>query len=429
MPARVVIGTQWGDEGKGRVADWFAAQADMVARYAGGDNAGHTVQAGGETFKLHMVPSGVLHPGVICVMGGGMVINPLRLVDELRSLEQRGVDISPDRIKLSGTAHLITAAHLALDGVHEAQRGADAIGTTRRGIGPAYTDKVARTGLRAGLMRDLEAFASHVQAHLEEKNRLLADIYGAEPVDVSASVEALLEAAYFLRPYLADVPLLVHQALAAGKTVLCEGAQGTLLDIDHGHFPYVTSSSPTIGGAITGLGIGPRFIDRVIGVAKAYTTRVGAGAFPTELHGELGNRLRGTGANSWDEFGVTTGRPRRCGWLDTVILRYAARINGLTDLVITKLDILSGFDTLAVADAYTCAGSCLTEMPVDQDTFAACQPVYEHLPGWQEDIMGISSFGDLPEAARAYVRRIEVITGVPVCQVTVGPGREHAINL
>jgi adenylosuccinate synthase len=427
MPAHVIVGAQWGDEGKGRIADWLAAGADIVARYAGGDNAGHTVRVADQTFKLHLVPSGVVHPGVRCVMGGGMAINPLKLADELRGLAVRGIDISPSRIMLAETAHLITPAHIALDGVGEARRGADAIGTTKRGIGPAYTDKAARSGLRAGLMRDSEAFADQVKAHIEEANHALAALYDAPPVDADTAAADLGEAAEFLAPYLADVPLALHRALEDGKLVLCEGAQGTLLDLDHGTYPYVTSSSSTVGGALTGLGIGPRHVERVVGVVKAYSTRVGAGPFPTELHGEMGNRLRGTGANPWDEYGTTTGRPRRCGWLDTVVVRYAARINGLTGLVITKLDVLSGFEKLPIADAYICRGEQVGELPRDAARFAACQPICETLEGWHEDIMSVRSFDALPAAAQSYVTHVEELTKMPVGLITVGPARDQTI--
>ena len=428
MPAHVIVGAQWGDEGKGRATDLFAADADIVARYAGGDNAGHTVRVEDDTFKLHLVPSGVLHPAVICVLGGGMVINPLKLVEELRRLDQRGVDIAPDRIKLARNAHLITPAHIALDGAKEAQRGDEAIGTTKRGIGPAYTDKTARAGLRTGLMSAPDAFERRIRQHLEASNLRLTTLYDADVVDIDQAASQLCEAADFLAPYLADVPLLLHQALAEGQIVLCEGAQGTLLDVDHGHYPFVTSSNPTIGGAITGLGIGPKHIDRVIGIAKAYSTRVGAGPFPTELAGPLADRLRGTGDNPWDEYGTTTGRPRRCGWLDAVVLRYAVRINGLTELVVTKLDILSGFKELKVADAYHLDHTHLIELPADQDVLARCEPHYETLPGWEADIMGVTDELGLPDNARRYVRHIEKMAGMPVSTITVGPARQQTIH-
>src|SRR5574341_872058 len=377
MPAHIIIGAQWGDEGKGRVADLLASRADLVARYAGGDNAGHTVRVGDETFRLHLVPSGALHPGVRCVLGGGMVINPLNLANELRELAERGIDISPSRIALAETAHIITPAHLALDGAGEARRGDSAIGTTRRGIGPAYTDKAARIGLRAALMRKPDEFVRRVREYTEQANRLLIEIYDSPPVNPDETADALHAAAGYLAPYLDDVPLLMHRALQANKVVVCEGAQGTMLDLDHGNYPFVTSSSATVGGAFTGLGIGPRHVERVIGIAKAYSTRVGSGPFPTELTDALGDQLRGTGANPWDEFGTTTRRPRRCGWLDTVVVRYSGRINGLTDLLVTKLDILSGFEEVKIADSYTHDGETVTEIRSDQTKLEACQPEYE----------------------------------------------------
>lgn len=428
MPAQVVLGTQWGDEGKGRVADWYAGSADIVARYAGGDNAGHTVRVGDETFKLHLVPSGVLHRNALCVMGGGMVINPTKLVSELKMLDSRGVDISPDRVKIARNAHIITPLHLALDAAKEAQRGDRAIGTTKRGIGPAYTDKISRMGLRSGVMQNPDRFRSAVLERAHIGNRFLSTLYGAATINPDTCADELAAAAEFLHHYLADVPLLLHEALVQGKNILCEGAQGTLLDIDHGHYPFVTSSSPTVGGAITGLGIGPKYIDRVTGVTKAFSTRVGAGPFPTELNDEKGDRLRGTGANPWDEFGTTTGRPRRCGWLDTVVLRYAARINGLTDIVVTKLDILSGFNDVAFADSYQLDGKAVTELPDSLKTLEACQPVLTHLPGWEEDIMDVQQLERLPAAAQAYIETIENRVGVPVKLITVGPARSQTIE-
>lgn len=428
MPAHVIVGTQWGDEGKGRVVDWFAAQSDIVARYGGGDNAGHSIHVGGEIFKLHLVPSGITYPDTICVMGNGMVVNPHTLARELRELAARGVDISPGRVLLSDAAHLILPTHIALDRAMEARRGGRAIGTTSRGIGPAYTDKAARAGLRAALLRHPGELARQARARIEQHNRVLEGAYEAQPVDAEQAIEALGEVAAFLAPYLSDTPLYLHQALAEGKTLLCEGAQATLLDLDHGDYPYVTSSSATVGGAITGLGIGPQHMARVTGVVKCFSTRVGAGPFPTELHDEMGDRLRGSGENPWDEFGTTTGRPRRCGWLDTVLVRYAARINGLTDIVITKLDVLSGIETLQVADAYRMDGTTLRELPRDLEILACCEPVYQPLPGWQEGISGARALADLPGAARQYVETVERLAGTPVSQVTVGPEREQVVE-
>lgn len=425
MPATVLIGAQWGDEGKGRIADWLARQSDVVARYAGGDNAGHTVVVGERQFKLHLVPSGVVHPGLRCILGSGMVVNPLRLVEELDMLAGQGVDIAPARIHLSARAHLITPGHLALDGAAERARGGASIGTTRRGIGPAYMDKAARTGLLAGEMRDPGTFAAKVKAALERANAILSGQYGLEPVDTEGLAQACGDAAARLAPYVTDTTTLLHDLLDAGQRLLCEGAQGTLLDLDHGHYPYVTSSSATVGGALTGLGIAPQHITRVVGVAKAYSTRVGNGPFPTELFDATGEHLRAAG----HEYGTTTGRPRRCGWLDAVALRYAARVNGFTELVVTKLDVLSGLDTLQIAVAYERDGERTTALPVFTPDFERVRPVYETLPGWAEDISAARRFDDLPPNARRYIRRIEELSGVPVSLVSVGPEREQAVRL
>ncbi len=427
MPATIVVGTQWGDEGKGKVIDWLAEDADLVARYAGGDNAGHTVTVADERYALHLVPSGILYPGKLCLMGGGMVVNPTSLLREMDDLAERGIDVSPARLKLSVNAHLIMPYHIALDGALESSRGEEAIGTTRRGIGPAYTDKSARVGLRAGLMSDPEGFAETVFQAVEDKNTTLTRVYGQEPLDAKAIAAEFHDYARRLAPHLADVSLIVNQSLDMNQSVLCEGAQGTLLDLDHGTYPFVTSSAPTAGGALTGLGFGPRHVDRVIGLVKAFTTRVGAGPFVTELLGKTGERLRGTGADPWDEFGTTTGRPRRCGWLDAVLLRYAARVNGLTHLAVTKLDILTGFETVKIAVAYDHQGERLEHMPLDRKAMANCQAIYEELPGWSEDIRGARSLDDLPAAARRYVELVEELVGVPILLVGVGPGREETI--
>jgi adenylosuccinate synthase len=427
MPATIVVGTQWGDEGKGKVIDWLAEEADLVARYAGGDNAGHTVTVAGERFALHLIPSGILYPGKLCLMGGGMVINPTSLLTEMDDLAARGVDVSPTRLKLSVGAHLILPYHIALDGAQEAGRGGEAIGTTRRGIGPAYTDKSARVGLRAGAMSDPEGFAEKVHQLVSDKNRILTSVYGQAPLDAKATAADFFDYARRLAPYLADVSLIVNQALGANKSLLCEGAQGTMLDLDRGTYPFVTSSSPIAGGALTGLGFGPSHVERVIGLVKAFTTRVGAGPFVTELLDECGEKMRGTGDQPWDEFGTTTGRPRRCGWLDAVILRYAARVNGLTHLALTKLDILSGFETIKIAVAYDYAGERLEQLPRDSTVLAACQPAYEELPGWSENIRDARTLDDLPAAARRYVERIERLSGVPIALIGVGPGREETI--
>lgn len=427
MPLNIIIGAQWGDEGKGHITDRLAHDAAIVARYSGGDNAGHTVTIAGDIFKLHLVPSGIIHPGVVCLIGNGTVVNPAVLLREMDGLAARGVDVSPSRLKISGGAHLITPAHIALDRAHEKSRGKEAIGTTMRGIGPTYTDKARREGLRAELFADTAALAEAITAHIAVKNEALVGVYGEEALDATAVAAEFATYAARLAPYLTDGPLLVDEALRRGAMVLAEGAQGTLLDIDHGTYPFVTSSSPTAGGAMTGLGVGPRVVDRVIGVAKAFTTRVGSGPFPTELDGEAAARLRGTGEKPWDEFGTTTGRPRRVGWLDLPILRHARRVNSLSDLVLTKLDILSGLAEIPVCVAYELDGRRVESFPPDLKALSRCRPIYEVVPGWAEDIMSARHPGDLPYAARRYVDFVAGAAGVPVTYVSVGPGREQFI--
>jgi adenylosuccinate synthase len=430
MSAIIVVGAQWGDEGKARVVDWLARDADLVARFNGGDNAGHTVVAEGLTLKLHLVPAGILHPTAVGLIGAGVVVNLTTLIKEMDELVSLGVDVGPSRFKISAAAHIILPSHRALDGAREEARGKGAIGTTRRGIGPAYADKAARVNLRAGDMINPEQFADHVADGVRAHNRRLEERYGVSgtisPEDAAAEY---CEYAKRLAPHLVDGTALVGEMLEAGKTVLCEGAQGLLLDLDHGSYPYVTSSSVIAGGALTGLGFGPKDVSRVVGVAKAYTTRVGAGPFPTELLDETGDRLRGTGANPWDEYGTTTGRPRRCGWLDLVILRYAARINGLDELAIVKLDVLSGLEQLKVAVAYERDGDRIAHFPAEfgLEELAKWQPVYEQVPGWIEDIMGVREFDDLPAAAQDYVTLIEEQVGVPITSISVGPERDQMI--
>jgi adenylosuccinate synthase len=425
MPAIIVVGAQWGDEGKGRVVDNLAHEVDLVARFNGGDNAGHTVIAEGHKLALHLVPSGVLYRHTICLIGAGVVANPAQLVKELDELDGLGVDVGPARIKLAAAAHVILPTHRALDGAGEAVRGATALGTTRRGIGPTYADKAARTGLRAGQMKEPELFAERVLEHVQHHNRLLEEQYGLDPLPAEEVAAEYCTYARRLQPHLVDGTVLVGEALAAGKTLLCEGAQGTLLDLDHGTYPYVTSSSTTAGGALTGLGFGPRHVSRVIGVAKAYTTRVGAGPFPTELLDAVGERIRDTGG----EYGTTTGRPRRCGWLDLPILRYAVRINGLTELALTKLDVLSGVQPLRIALAYEKEGRQTLSFPAEYGakSLAEWQPQYTELDGWSEDLRAARRRRDLPGGAQAYLTRIEEAIGVPITLVGVGPEREQAI--
>lgn len=428
MPLDIVVGTQWGDEGKGRIVDLLAREAQLVARYSGGDNAGHTVAAQGRLLRLHLIPSGILHPEAICALGAGMVVNPARLVSEIDELESLGIGASPTRLKLSSSAHILTPSHLALDGAEEAGRGSREIGTTRRGIGPAYADKAARRGLRAGAMRDPEEFGRLVEEQVRAAGRLLEHLYDLPAPDPAEARRAYAGYAERLRPHLADVGALTAQALARGENVLAEGAQGTLLDLDHGTYPFVTSSHPTAPGALLGLGVGARHLRRVIGVTKAFQTRVGAGPFPTELFGADAERLRGSGANPWDEFGTTTGRPRRCGWLDGVLLRYASRLNGLTELALTKLDVLTGLEPLRVCRSYLSSGGEAFDPPLDPEDLAACTPLYDTLPGWTETIGGTRSWGDLPPAARAYVEAVERIPGVPIRWISVGPEREQVIR-
>jgi adenylosuccinate synthase len=430
MPLDIIIGAQWGDEGKGRITDLLAERAQVVARYSGGDNAGHTVTVGRQIFKLHLLPSGVVHPHAVGVLGNGMVVNPARLLEEMDHLAQLGVDVSPARIKLSAAAHLITPAHLALDQAEEAARAGEAgkIGTTGRGIGPAYTDKNARRGLRAELMLDPERLGDRVAEHVRRANLTLEKIYGQPPLDPAPVAAEYTAHARRLAPHVTDASLYLHRRLHEGATVLAEGAQGTLLDLDHGTYPYVTSSSPTAGGAFSGLGVGPKFAGRIVGVTKAFQTRVGQGPFPTEAFGEEAERLRGTGENPWDEFGTTTGRPRRCGWLDLVLLRYAIRVNGLTELALTKLDVLSGLSTIKLCTAYTSEGKTHSELPLGPADLAPFRAVYEELPGWSEDVSGARAFGELPAAARHYVRRIEALSGVPVSLISVGPERSQIIR-
>jgi adenylosuccinate synthase len=429
MPLEIIVGAQWGDEGKGRVVDLHSTRADIVARYNGGDNAGHTVTVGSQTFKLHLVPSGIIHPHTIGVMGNGMVIHPPALLSEIEMLVAAGVPVDPHRLRISHAAHLITPAHRALDQAQEKQRGQGQIGTTGRGIGPAYTDKAARQGLRLQDMLDPGAFRDKMQAHIQSANRILTALYDAEPLDASTIAQEYAGYALQLAPYIEDIGARVWQALANGRRVLAEGAQGTLLDLDHGTYPFVTSSYPVAPGVFLGLGLGVLPVERVIGVTKAFQTRVGAGPFPTEVLEETAVRLRGTGSNPWDEFGTTTGRPRRVGWLDDVLLRYAARINGLTELIVTKLDILTGLPVVRICTAYRSGGQTFADLPLGPADLSPFEPVYEDLPGWQEDVRQARSWQDLPLQARQYLQRIESLCGVRVSQVSVGPERDQVVDI
>ena len=428
MPLDILIGAQWGDEGKGRITDLLAAQAEVVARYSGGDNAGHSVTVDGRLFKLHLIPSGILQSNARCVLGNGMVLNPGTLVEEIDSLAAAGVDASPQRLAISLGAHLITPAHRALDGAEERSRTGSALGTTGRGIGPAYADKASRLGLRAEAMQDPEAFAGLVRAHAERAARLLETFYQLPAPDPAEAARSYREFALRLRPFLADTAALLADILGAGGTILAEGAQGTLLDLDHGTYPYVTSSTATAAGALIGLGLGPRHVRRVIGVAKCFQTRVGAGPFPTELTGPTAELLRGTGSQPWDEFGTTTGRPRRVGWLDGVLLRYAARLNGLTDLAVTKLDILGHLPRLQLCTAYRRQGARHADLPGPPSRLEGFAPEYEEFGGWQQDVSGVREWAALPQEARAYLERIEALLDVPIRWISVGAERPQIVE-
>ncbi len=416
-----VLGAQWGDEGKGKVVDLLTPRFSIVARYQGGHNAGHTVYVQGRKFVLHLIPSGILHPGVTCVIGNGVVVDPNALFKELDELVSLGIDVQ-GRLFVSDKAHLILPYHRELDLLAEARRGERRIGTTSRGIGPAYEDKVGRRGVRIGDLADASddgPLAAAVRENVAARNRLV----GSAEMPWQAVLADLRRAWVRLKPLVADTSLLLHRAIQDGRRVMFEGAQGTLLDIDHGTYPFVTSSNATAGGAATGLGIGPGVIGPVLGVAKAYITRVGEGPLPSELTGEMGERLRESG----QEYGASTGRPRRCGWFDAVAVRYAVRVNGLSALAITKLDVLDGIETLQICTSYRRAGETIEVMPGDTAQLAGCEPVYESIPGWTRPTLGATRFDSLPPEAQAYVRRLESLAGVPVVLVSTGSEREHTI--
>ncbi|MFF4194160.1 adenylosuccinate synthase [Nonomuraea sp. NPDC001831] len=421
MPAAVLVGAQWGDEGKGKATDLLGGDVDYVVRYQGGNNAGHTVVIGDQKYALHLLPTGILSPDVVPVIGNGVVIDPGVLLSEIDGLAERG--ISAERLLISSNAHLIMPHHKALDKVTERYLGKAKIGTTGRGIGPAYGDKIARMGVRVQDLLDPGILAKKIEVALTEKNQVLTKVYNRRGIDPAAVLEEYLAYAERLKPHIADTSLVLSKALDEGKFVLLEGGQGTLLDIDHGTYPFVTSSSPTSGGACAGAGIPPNRLTKIIGILKAYTTRVGSGPFPTELTDETGEWLRRTGG----EYGVTTGRDRRCGWFDAVIARYATRINGITDYFLTKLDILSGLERIPVCVAYEVDGVRFDEIPMTQTDFHHAVPVYEELPGWKEDISNAKSFDDLPPNARSYVRALEEMSGAPISAIGVGPGRDQTV--
>ncbi len=421
MPATILVGTQWGDEGKGKVTDFVADHMDFVVRYQGGNNAGHTVLAGGRLLKLHLIPSGILYPHITSVIADGVVIDPRVLLEEMDTLNARGIDTS--RLVISGNAHLIMPYHLELEKVTERFLGKHALGTTKRGIGPAYADRAARIGLRVQDLYDQKIFRQKLDVVLKEKNLILTKVYGRLPLEAEGIVEDYMGYAERLEPHVADTSKVLWDALRVGKQVMLEGAQGTLLDLDHGTYPFVTSSSPVAGGALASTGLGPHEVDRVIGVTKAYVTRVGSGPFPTEDTEADGERMGERG----QEFGTTTGRKRRCGWFDAVLLRYAARLNGLTEVFLTKLDVLSGFPKVKVCTGYRAGDETYDHFPPHQSLFHAARPLYEEVEGWEEDLSEARSFEDLPKAARAYVEHITDLGGVPVTAVSVGPSREQTL--
>ncbi|MFC5747361.1 adenylosuccinate synthase [Actinomadura rugatobispora] len=423
MPAIVLVGAQWGDEGKGKATDLLGGDVDYVVRYQGGNNAGHTVVIGDKSYALHLLPSGVLSPDVVPVIGNGVVIDPAVLLQEIDGLRDRGIGC--ERLLISANANLIMPHHRALDKVTERYLGKARIGTTGRGIGPAYADKINRMGIRVQDLFDANILTQKLDLALREKNQVLTKVYNRRRIDTGPIVQEYLAYGERLRPFVADTTLVLNKALDDDKVVLLEGAQGTLLDIDHGTYPFVTSSSPTAGGACAGSGVGPTKVTKVIGIIKAYTTRVGSGPFPTELLDEQGEYLRTTGG----EYGVTTGRDRRCGWFDAVIARYATRVNGVTDYFLTKLDVLSGLERVPVCVAYDVDGERVDEMPTTQTGFHHAKPILEYLDGWQEDITGAKTFEDLPENARAYVRAIEEMSGAQISAIGVGPGRDQTLSL
>lgn len=420
----VVVGAQWGDEGKGKVVDIYTEYADEIVRYQGGNNAGHTLVVGEEKVVLHLIPSGVLHAGKRCVIGNGVVLDPEVFIMEVNRLKAAGRLQDDATLLLSESLHIIMPYHKRLDIAREAQSGDKKIGTTGRGIGPCYEDKIGRRGIRLMDLLDPVIFARRLRENLEEKNVLLERL-GEPALGYNEIYRQYQDYAEVLKKYVADTALVLDKSLKAGKKLLFEGAQGTLLDVDHGTYPFVTSSSTCAGGAATGSGVSPRAINEVVGISKAYVTRVGSGPFPTELLDQTGEKLREVGG----EFGATTGRPRRCGWFDAMVIRYAVRINGLTGIALTKLDVLSGFDTIKVCTGYQFEGKMLETLPAKLETFEACTPVYEELPGWRSDITGVRSFDELPENARAYVKRLEELAGCPIVMVSIGPRRDQTIML
>lgn len=419
MTSVVVVGTQWGDEGKGKITDFLSQDAEVIARYQGGDNAGHTIVIDGKKFKLHLIPSGIFFPEKISVIGNGVVVNPKSLVKELEYLHAE--DVSTDSLRVSDRAHVILPYHIKLDQLQEAAKGDNKIGTTNKGIGPAYMDKAARVGIRIADLLDKEVFAERLKTNLAEKNRLFTKMYGSEELSFDDIFEEYYAYGQQIKQYVTDTSVILNDALDAGKRVLFEGAQGVMLDIDQGTYPFVTSSNPVAGGVTIGSGVGPSKINKVVGVCKAYTSRVGDGPFPTELSDEVGERIREVG----HEYGTTTGRPRRVGWFDSVVMRHSRRVSGITNLSLNCIDVLSGLDTVKICVAYDLDGKRIDYYPASLEQLKRCKPIYEELPGWEEDITGCRSLDELPENARNYVRRVGELVGVRISTFSVGPDREQ----
>ncbi|MGM7637480.1 adenylosuccinate synthase [Bacillus sp. Hm123] len=419
MSSVVVVGTQWGDEGKGKITDFLSENAEVVARYQGGNNAGHTIKFNGVTYKLHLIPSGIFYKEKICVIGNGMVVDPKALIQELKYLQDQNV--STDNLRISNRAHVILPYHLKIDEVEEARKGDNKIGTTKKGIGPAYMDKAARIGIRMADLLDRKAFEEKLTRNLEEKNRLLERFYETEGFKIEDILDEYYEYGQQIKQYVCDTSVVLNDALDEGRRVLFEGAQGVMLDIDQGTYPFVTSSNPVAGGVTIGSGVGPTKINSVVGVAKAYTSRVGDGPFPTELHDEIGQQIREVGR----EYGTTTGRPRRVGWFDSVVVRHARRVSGLTDLSLNSIDVLTGIETVKICVAYRYNDQVIEEYPANLNILAECTPIYEELPGWTEDVTSCKTLSDLPVNARHYVERVSQLTGIPLSTFSVGPDRNQ----
>ncbi|PGL72822.1 adenylosuccinate synthase [Bacillus sp. AFS055030] len=419
MSSVVVVGSQWGDEGKGKITDFLSQQAEVVARYQGGNNAGHTIVFNGEKYKLHLIPSGIFFSEKICVIGNGMVVDPKALVKELAYLHDKGV--TTDNLRISNRAHVILPYHLKQDELEEERKGDNKIGTTKKGIGPAYMDKAARVGIRMADLLDKEEFYVKLKRNLEEKNNLFEKMYDSNSLNIDEIFEEYYEFGQQIKKYVCDTSVVLNDAIDGGKRVLFEGAQGVMLDIDQGTYPFVTSSNPVAGGVTIGSGVGPTKINHVVGVCKAYTTRVGEGAFPTELFDEVGNTIREVGR----EYGTTTGRPRRVGWFDSVVVRHARRVSGITDLSLNSIDVLTGLETVKICVAYKFRGETITEFPASLKQLAECEPVYEELPGWTEDITGVKNLDELPVNARHYVERVSQLVGIPLSVFSVGPDRNQ----